>query len=295
MQKETVDKQLRLLEQNGFANLSATKFRSFFDIIALKKGRVLLLKLVDNIDSVSSEQAIALKKLGAFFNGEAFVIGKNRKGRQISDDVRLQRHGVSCISYDTLELVLNNTHIKMAERFVGTKCTIDGTALRRLRRLSGLSMRGLGSLVGLSKDSIYRYENNAQGITEANLAKLEKFFSTPLSILEESGEASQRYCKFMDFDGMSMLQLNKDPFELLAKGNSRYEVGRTANGRTMSKWAELYLTINKIFGDYPFFASRGRRGSCSINGVPIIGMEELKKAETEEDLIELVTTRSRFY
>jgi len=295
MQKEFRGNKLKLLEQNGFATLSATNFRSFFDTIAAKKGRVLVLKFIDDIDAVSADHARALKKLSSFLDGETFVIGKKRKGKQIADNLKLQRHGVSCITYDTLELVLGNVHIKKVERFIGARCVVDGTTLRKLRKLSGLSTRKLGSTVGLSKDSIYRYENNMQAITKANLAKLESFFATPLSSPEENESVSQRYCRFMDFDGVSMLQLSKDPFEILAKGNSRYEIGRTANERTMSKWAGLYLALNQMFGDYPFFITKNKRGKNSLNGVPIISKEELNNTTTEGSLLELVTTRSKFY
>jgi len=295
MQKEPTYNRLKILEQNGFATLSATNFRSFFDTIAVKKGRVLVLKFIDDIDAVSAGHARALKKLGSFFDGETFVIGKKRKGRQMADNLKLQRHGVPCITYNTLELVLENAYIKKVERFIGAKCAIDGAALRKLRKLSGLSIRKLSSIAGLSKESIYRYESNMQAITKSNLIKLERFFATPLSCSEENENVLQKYRRFMDFDSISMLRLSKDPFEILAKGNSRYEVGRTANERTMSKWAELYLALNQMFEDYPFFITKSKRGRSSLNGIPIISKEDLDSITTESGLLELITARSKFY
>lgn len=293
--KSLLKKYSRLLQTRGFSDATAYGLRSSFDIITKKKDRVLLLKLVDNIDSISDKEANALKELSTFFDGEAFIIYQNYKNKKVNDKLIFSRHGISCVSSNTFEILLDGTDIARAQRFVKTKYKVDAELLKKMRALSGFSIRELSREVGVSKDTIYRYENARTFSTSRNLKKLEKFFDYRLT------EASytkipefQETMKFTSVKGISMVNLDAAPFNMLAKRHFRYEAGSQLDQRTRKKIAAFYRDLASVLEeDYPFFVTDSENGADNVDGIPIIKRKELAKIKAEKDLLDIISTRTK--
>ncbi len=286
---------LKLVEDNSFSTVEAYKFHTCFDIMAQKDGKRIMIKFEKNIDGLQKSDANALHMLETFLDSQALVIGKNYKGKKLEDGTIFKRYGIGCISESTLGYLMEGRGLNNAKRFKKDVKTIDGLALRRLRKLVDSSMRELGEAIGISKDSIYRYEKGREDITAENLSKLENFFRSRLSYPKNNAHREKQY-GFTEtrLAGTQLLLFETDPFTLILKGLSIYEAGREANSRTMEKWADFYKNINKAFGDYPFFLSSKPLKKASRNGIPVVTMKELEMVGEESKLMELVLERGNY-
>ena len=284
------------MEGYGFSVVHIGRLRSCFDVLAEKKNRILMLKFVKNIDSMEEDESAALKKLGAFFGAEVMVVGSIRKGHAMEDEVQFTRRGLPCISISSLESVAGGRRMATAERSVRVKYKIDRNLLKRLRKLSGLSIRALAMATGISKDSVYRYERGDSYATYRNLGILESFFGEKLldDRNDPYGRSTQAYSRSFKRFGAQFVEIEAAPFSIVGKGRFRYEAGVQANSRTMKKRADLYGRIAEVLGgDYPFFMTTGKGQPDRIYGIPAVSKLELDKIEDEGELISLITERAK--
>ncbi len=296
--KSMVKKNSALLDSLGFAQVDVTETHSCFDIMAERNGRIVLLKIVKNIDSVNGQSIEALKKLSKFLEADTFIIGSMHKGEKLSDTSSLYRRGLPCISGGALEYTLTGGEmLAKSDRFKGAKYRIDGAALRRMRKLCGMSMKQLAEAVGVSKDSIYRYERGEAYATSEYMLRLESFFKSKLWYsdgprpIENKGSASE-YKRLNDKLDVLFMDSGGAPFEMLGKRAYRYEIGRYADARTLNKLSSLYKGIAELLEhDYPFFISTNGRHR-SVNGIAILTNDELGAVQNEDELITIISSRS---
>jgi putative transcriptional regulator len=286
------------LEKRGFSVATAKGLRSCFDIVSKNRDRIMFIKVVENIDSITQNEADTLLRLGDFFDGDVFVLSKKRKGARMPGTMRFARHGVTCVSESGLDQILDGKMLAKAEPFLKVKYRVDGNGLRRIRKLSGISLRDLSNKVHISKETLHRYEGSGYA-TAGNMSKLEGFFNIGLSDRaepwqQESRDASAYKSLSWGLD-MKVMLLKASPFEMLAKMNHRYEMGKEANIRTMRKLAEFYRSLADVLDDdKQFFASRGGMPKkASVEGIPVVGMKELSKLHDEKELIELILSRTK--
>ena len=261
----------RLIDVYGFEHVDIASVRTCFDILAERRGRMLILKFVENINSVTPTEATALHKLQDFLKADALVVASHGRDEKLSDDEYYTRNGIKCLSVDAFEDYLNGVGIPKAQKFIRGRRRLDSSKLRLERGLSGLSIRKLAGIVGISKDSLSRYEHGDAYVRESTLKKLETFFSSSLSAsepaigsealgrtrmensaAEKNGLALRAFSRFID---------NAPPFALLAEKSIRYEIGITDDSRTIKRLAAAYREIGKILSnDRQFIISDLMRG-----------------------------------
>ena len=284
----------RMLECYGFSGVSAFGMRSSFDIISEKKGKVTILKFVDNIDSLGKPEAETLKKLNSFFDADVFVIFKSYKGNKEERQSIFSRHGVDCVSQDCFEALLNGSEIPRAQRFMSAKYRINPVELKKLRKMQNMSLRKLSSVLDISKDTIYRYEHGSTFATGTKLKKLENFFKTEITEPNEISkpQMSPKYHKINPDLDINFMDVGAAPFRVLGKKNFRYEISTVADARTMKKLAAFYTNLSAILEqDYLFFMSEGIDTRESFDGVPVLTTAELKKIKDEKELIDIISAK----
>jgi predicted transcriptional regulator len=294
--EELLMKYSRLLERYGFSETYAYNMRSSFDIISRKRDRIMILKLVDNIDSLGEGEASSLRKLGGFFDADVFVVFNKYKGKGTGKDLVFTRHGVDCISNSTFESVLNGKRPPKAQRFIGAKFKIDASELKRLRTLQNMSMKSLSTIVKVSKDSIYRYEKGEAFAKGPALKKLEAFFKTNVIEVPENTTAqpiSYKYHKINESLDIDFINVGASPFHMLGKRHSRYEIGIEADSRTMKKMADFYKSFSSVLDeDYQFFIAH-KTIRERIYGIPVLTKEELSRIKEEKELIDAISSKKK--
>jgi len=78
-----------------------------FDLIAKQKNILILVKLLENIDSFREDQAYELRKLSSMLSGLPLLIGRNiRRSSELEDGVIYSRYEIPAISKETLRNLL---------------------------------------------------------------------------------------------------------------------------------------------------------------------------------------------
>lgn len=290
--KELVKRSHELMEHYGFSYASLESVRASFDIIAERKGKLLILKIVKNIDSLTANEARCLSSIGNFFDADTFVVAIKRKALSMSRGISFSRHDLKCVDENTLEDFLNSMPIHSAEKFFKKRQRVDSEKLRKLRELSGLSLRKLSEMVSISKESINRYERYDSYITQENLNKLESFFVEKLSKddAEIKSETAKMGKGFMNL-GINVVIKDAPPFSFLAKKDFRYEIGKNEDMRTLKKLAAVYNRISSVLTEDHQFIMTNKKQETSIDGVPIINAKELSNIHEEKELLELIYER----
>ena len=279
----------KLMERAGFSCVSVSNFHAPFDIIAEKKGRVIIIKSVSNIDSVTPEDGMALANLSNFFDAEAYVVGETYKNTKMEERKVFTRHGLSCISDDTVEVMLYNGSFKCARKFFSENVEINGSELKRLRKLSGMSMRQLSKNSGVSVDSIYRYEHGFTSASPENLAKLESALSSKLEVAHHlAGSAKST---LQENGSISIFDIGREPFNKGFKEKNRFEFAELADMRTLKKWSEFYARFNEIFDDVQFIMTDDTHRE-NIFGIPTIKKSDIYTINDEQELYDIAAERS---
>ncbi|MCL5429913.1 MAG: helix-turn-helix domain-containing protein [Candidatus Marsarchaeota archaeon] len=291
--RSLVNKYSKLLSSYGFSETHTINMRSSFDIVSSKKGKVTILKFVDNIDSLGKADASSLRELMQFFGADAYVVFDKYKGNVKRSDMAFTRHGVECISNNCIEYVLSGRKIALAQRFMKKKYKICSSELHRLRKLNNISIRRLSSMVKISKETIERYENEDSFAKEENVRKLEKFFNANIADIVSFGNVEMQSKQKPVGLGNDMFMESSAPFKMLGKGRFRYEVGGLADERTMKKVSTFYKSLSEVLdSDYQFFITKERKRD-NIYGIPAISKAELSSMDDEDRLIEEITSRSK--
>lgn len=279
----------KLMERAGFSCVSVSNFHAPFDIIAEKKGRVIIIKSVSNIDSVTPEDGMALANLSNFFDAEAYVVGETYKNTKMEERKVFTRHGLSCISDDTVEVMLYNGSFKRARKFFSENVEINGSELKRLRKLSGMSMRQLSKNSGVSVDSIYRYEHGFTSASPENLVKLESALSSKLEVAHHlTGSAKST---LQENGSISIFDIGREPFNKGFKEKNRFEFAELADMRTLKKWSEFYARFNEIFDDVQFIMTDDAHHE-NIFGIPTIKKSDIYSISDEQELYDIAAERS---
>ncbi len=290
---------LKVLERHGFASVQLENVRSCFDIVAKRKGNMMLLKIVENIDSIDDKTAKSIATLNDFFGTSAFAVGSGYKGGRLSEGIAFSRHGISCISLETMGHVMDGEAPANAERFLGAKYKIDGGILAAARRKRGMSMHELSEATGISVNSIYRYENQSTYVSLGNWRKLEHFFGSDIRTVREYNQSASEHhevprSKGSD-SGIGMLEMESGPFKMIGKMKFRYEAGQITDRKTLRKRAEVYARIHELTErDFPFFISE-KASIESIFGIPVISRDELRRISEEKELKEKLMERAPAY
>ncbi|MGC8537527.1 MAG: helix-turn-helix domain-containing protein [Candidatus Micrarchaeia archaeon] len=290
----------RMMSAYGFEYAGIDSVRTCFNMLAEKRGRRLILKFAENINTVTSKEASALNKLKEFLDADALIVASRGGADKLGDDSYFTRKGIMCLSANAFEDYLNYMDIPKAERFFRSRRRIDSSKLRKERNTSGLSIRKLSSITGISKDSLSRYERGDAYVRGATLEKLERFFSTNLSISTRNESVAgsihtlNRYVnpteRRLDIRAFESFMGDAPPFAALAEKSLRYEIGITNDRRTVRRLAAAYAEISKILhDDRQFIISDIMRGE-SLYGIPILTRKESKHLN-ESQLLEVIDSR----
>lgn len=157
--------------------------RSCFDILARKDNILIILKILVNIDSLTSSQAEELSKIAGTFLASPIIIGMKSKQNYLEEDVVYERYEIPSISPQTLcNIVVNGIHPEVLAKRGGYYVRINGGLLRQLREEKNMSLKELADLSHVSRETIYKYEQgNSQTYPETAM-KIEEVLETPITL-----------------------------------------------------------------------------------------------------------------
>jgi len=159
-----------------------------FDIIAKRDETLLVIKILNNIDSFNSSTADEIKVISNCLDGSPLVVGNHSGAGMIEDGAVYLRHGVPIMSPQTIsEYFFENRPPLVFAAPGGVFVKIDGDKLRRIRKEKGISLGTLSEAVGVSRRAVSMYEEGMSAMVDIAI-KLQDF----IEVQEQTNGAASR-------------------------------------------------------------------------------------------------------
>jgi len=292
-----------------------------FDLIAKQKNVLLLVKLLENIDSLREDQAYELRKLSSMLAGLPLLVGQNiRSNSDIEDGVIYSRYEIPAISKETLRnlLVHHMPPLIYAHRG-GLRVKIDGHLLKEKRMEKNLSLSDLAREVGVSKRAIYEYERGSIDVSLDTAMMLEEYLNEPLTIAlnlfeqmkqigsvtlptnyknQPKSDLEKEVKKHFDSIGFKdQLWTKKVPFRVLARPElsdeeiQKYKstitgISEHISQKDLVEKIEVTYSISKIAKADPLVVIGEDFDHSQIEGYRIISIDELSKQKKKKKQID---------
>ncbi len=299
-----------ILRKGGF-EIGEPLFKSIsFDLIARREQLILILKSLINIDALRNEVARELKILGKELEASPLVIGEKSAMGPILDGVIYSRHGIPIVSLGTFrDFILEDIKPFVYASPGGLYVKMRGEVLRRIREQRGLSLGHLAEIAGVSRKAIQLYEEGMSAVVDIAL-KLEEYLGEeliepldplhfgelqeekyPRERLKQGGEIAEVYEQLMRI-GYDVYLTLKCPFEVLSRDDRDVLLtGVTRDTRNLKYKAMNFKILRKILEKDTFIVVNKARYE-EIEGIPLIGKDELMEVENREEIKKMVRERS---
>ncbi len=302
MRGRIIQETIGLLEDNGFMVADCSGIRSSFDLLA-KKENLLLIKILSNIEGFGRENAFELGRIAALVSGIPLLVGECMKSTTLSTGTVYERYGIHVVHMRTLKRVLEG-RMPVVYSIRGDYCvTINSKLLVELRKIRSMTQRELAYKLGVSKQSIYRYEKSGKiSLDVANrlMEMLDEDIRVPRELLvsDKHREVDKTHItenlthlkravmgglENMGFEVLSTIA----PFDIVADEVScdkRILTLISNDTRRLGRKIEVVNEVSQIIGSYRVCVSERKQDV----DIPLIKPRELIDIKDSRELIEIV-------
>lgn len=295
LKKPLTENIIKILEKNNYVT---SEYYGCFDIAA-KKELFLLLKLLQNVDSFSCEQAKNLKIISRNLNAHPLLIGIQTRTEKLKRGIVYERFELATISPETLEdLIRYEIFPNIYRDRGGLYVEIDQELLRETRSKRGLTQRELAQAVGINKKVIYEHEKKQLKMLLSIAERLENILNKKI-IKEidlfkktsiEHGKPSDKLENIVGKDlkklGFEIDFVKQAPFDVFAREKVLLISDVEENKRKMFKRAidlRRFIDVAKR----PAVLITEKTKEEDLQGIPIVKRKELEEFESGKDLIRI--------
>jgi putative transcriptional regulator len=303
------------LEDAGFSLSSQCDVRpSCFDLVARKGDKLILVKVLANIDVLTSQDAMALQLVAHFFNATPLVVGRKTRKGELDPGVVYKRYGVSTIAPPSFQsMIAEEIMPREISQKGGRFVAIDGAKLRRARLDQNLSTGKLAECVQVSARAVLAYENDQMGVSTDIAERLEEVLETdliiPIDLLHERVDetalkppGSQQEIPDLEFRvnhfferlGMRVLWTDRAPFHVAAKEDGLPLMSGVGSitSQSLKKRVEILKSVSKVTESDAVLIVEEGRAEESVSDLPVIRQLELDQIEKPRELKKIIEERS---
>ncbi|MEW6295693.1 MAG: helix-turn-helix domain-containing protein [Candidatus Diapherotrites archaeon] len=309
MREVVLFKLVSFLNGKGFTVNSFFDYNSCFDLIAKRNNFTLIVKVYSNIDAVRPEQALELLKLGKTFNAMALVIGEKTRLGELKKGEIYERHSIPVMSFNTFSSVLDS-FAPSVRHFKGkTIVELDYNKLREGRAKEDLSLEELARKVGITKESLYRFEHG-HSTSIGTARKLEKALGVDLvlekNLLDSFFQDQLEREKRMPFDsmpkdesiekihylGLDVFELQHSPFRAVGSKKEFLLIDKGKEKQELKKKALVLEKAKAVFDSHSLIITKKYKIE-RISGTPVIQEEELDSYSRINELLAEIKRREK--
>jgi putative transcriptional regulator len=280
-------------------------------MVARKGDRLLLLKVLSNIDALTKEDAEALQLVANFFSATPLIVGHKRRKGELDEGVVYKRHGLSTIAPPSLRGMIAEDRMprEFAQRG-GRLVAIDSTKLRKARLEHKMTTGDLADCIQVSARAVLAYEKNEMDVSIDTAERLEEVLETdlmiPIDLLREQEEKmmpqqgaptdmlEQRVDEFFARLGMRVLWTDRAPFHVAAKETGPPLISGVGSIKSWSlkKRMEILKSVSKVSeSDAVIFVEEGQTEE-TVSSLPVIRQLELDAIDKPRELKKIIAERS---
>lgn len=253
MKSDLLEKTGIFLLKKGFTVKSLT--RSCFDILARSKEKILLIKFLEDANSISRDFAEEMNKIAACISATPLIIAE-KASSMLDDNIVYTRFGIFTLNFSTFINCVNNKFPLLKRTQAGLTASLAGDKLKEKREQLGYSLNYLSKSIGVTSRMVAKYENEDSEVTINRAMKIydifgqEVFNQVDIFSKEEKIEISSRTefsKKYVDL-GFNAADANKAPFDIIARKEDEIiltEIGDKANPQ-MQSLSELLNADNLV-------------------------------------------------
>ena len=222
MKQNLLDKLNIFLLKRSFTIKNLT--RTCFDILARRNEQILLIKVLEDANSIAREYAEEMISIASYIEASPLIISE-KAGDKLEDNVVYSRFGIYTLNYGTFMNCVNNKFPFLKRSQAGLTASVVGKKLKEKREEMGYSLYFLSRKIGVTSRMIMKYENENAEITINRAKKLYDIFGH--QVFNQVDIFSQRNLlqgkfetnvskKFVEL-GFDATETKKTPFDIIAK------------------------------------------------------------------------------
>lgn len=330
MSRDTlVDRTIDVLRHAGFMVSDRCDIRPrSFDIAARRGETLLLCKILLNLDGLTEETAGEMQMLSEILGGTPLVIGEKTRDQFLEDNVIYTRYKITALNIQTFyDYFIEGIAPMVSASPGGLYVPIDGTALKEARLENNLSLGSLAGIVGVSRRTISKYEEEGMHASIDTVLMLEDLLqielAQPIDILipavpspqkgvpdpapsKIGGSAPSSDAKsprsetaaetemltYVSTLGFDVKETAHAPFRAVSQDKqSVILTGVSKYNASTLKRAQLMSSISDVLETESVFLINGSSKVKSVESTVFIEKKELVRMSGPEDLIETIVER----
>lgn len=298
-----------ILAKAGFDVSSALAIRGIcFDVVARLDSKVLIVKVLSNVDAFSKENAAEMKTLADALGATPLVVGERSSSGNLEPGIVYSRFNISIVSNETLaDLLLEDSPPFIFAAPGGLYVKLDSELLKRTRESMGMSLGTMAEIAGVSRRTIQMYEAGMGAMIDAAL-RIEESLGLPIiepidpfefknaeRMKEQHDDqapvdtfAVNQLCNL----GFSVRPVLRSPFEAVSTNSKALML--TAYGsddERLTQRAMVASDIAHIVDRFSILIVERKHDRDNIDSTAVVSNEELKKIDAPEELTDLVASR----
>jgi putative transcriptional regulator len=305
---ELINTTRAILAKAGFDVSSALTMRGIcFDVVARLDDKVLIIKVLSNIDALSKDNAEEMKTLAEALGAIPLVTGERSSSGALEPGIVYSRFNISIVSNETLaDLLLEDAPPFIFAAPGGLYVKLDSELLKAVREERGISLGALAETAGVSRRTIQLYESGMGAMIDAAL-RIEEYLDLPIidpidPFTFRSEERAKEDREIQAADSFAFRQLMslgftvnpvvKSPFEAVSRGNGAVMLtGCSPDDDRIVQRAMVASDISKIMGRFSVIIVEKKHDRDSIDSTAVVSNDELKRIEEPTELTDLVASR----
>ncbi len=306
---ELINTTRAILAKAGFDVSSALSLRGIcFDVVARLDDKVLIVKVLSNIDAFSKENAEEMKTLADALGATPIVTGERSSSGALEPGIVYSRFNISIVSNETLaDLLLDDAPPFIFAAPGGLYVKLDSDLLKAIREDRGISLGTLAETAGVSRRTIQMYESGMGAMIDAAL-RIEEFLEVPIiepidpfTFKSEERSKEEREIRAPS-DAFAFNQLNnlgfsvrpvvKSPFEAVTRNDKTLMLtGFGSDDEKVVQRAIVASELSRIMDRFSVIIVERKRERDNINTTAVVSNEELKRIDEPTELTDLVASR----
>lgn len=268
-----------------------------FDIAA-KKEKLILIKILLNVDGLNEDQALSLRAVAHFMSAFPFVISMQNNRNILEKNIVYSRFELPVVTPKLFEAIIDEEVEALQSAKGKHTIEINEQALREKRNESEFTLEQLANLVGISKKALYEIEKKRVNPTDETVRSLERVLSVKLRktyepkepeeiILKPRGEFQEKVHKEFQRIGIKNSPVYSGPIELVGKEKFSLISSLSKNSEKLKHEAGVVKKLSGIFSSKVFFVAK-KTQSRQVEGVPVVLESDLPEIQNPKELKKVI-------
>lgn len=301
MKTQLINKIKNFLRKAGFDLFEYR--RGCFDIVA-KRDKLILIKVLTNIDSFQANQARELKILAKTLSAHPIIVGSRTRKNNLEDDMIYERFSLPAITFNTLKSTLKGNYPQKLRKRGGIFGKISPDKLKEARKNKGMTQTELARELGVTQKNISEHEKGlekirypvikiAENVLDVNIKKdfdpLERNFKEE-NISNASESKKNQIAEHLTNVGFNISYTKRSPPDMIVEekvtilssiGGSRKKIKKTA--KCLSKFSKI--------SESPAFIVHDKD---DIPELPALSRDDLTHIRDAKELVKIIKEKKPY-